>query len=266
MNSYYNNQSAPQAKSTDSKVSAPSIETSIYKNKGVTVPFGAWAKGVNAAEEECITFFRKVRKGRCRKYTEPEIIGFMQELRGGNKDRKMIEVVENVFDVFENGTVVADGAKAVPDADFVRNALKLTKGRGEREYYGVLEFARHELDVSATRPLEALAKMEPEKQDKLVKIIADINSLDDPFESLHGNGVDTDTMAGLYDGVRHVAYAAEDLPRLSDAEKLSYFSDVYHDTKFFERTCGEKMSETAKNNVLKVSRDIIDAMADVLGL
>lgn len=236
------------------KVSASSdpFETSIYNQKAVTLPFGCWAKGANAAEEVCIKTFRKVRQNRCRKYTEPQIIGFMRELHQIPEGQNINTVVDELFTTYKV-CLEEFGAPLTlkPDADFVTNYLKVAKNCDEYERLGLIGFTQHELCQGAVKPLEALANATPEQQSRFIKLMNDIS-----FNA-------TERSQDLYDDLRHVIYAAEDLPKLNDSEKLQYLSDVHID---YNRLKSDNSfgSKTEKENVLKISREIVETMMDVL--
>ncbi len=225
------------------------FETSIYDKKGLTLPFGTWAKGANEAEEACIKAFRKVREGRCRKYTEPQIVGFMNELHATRSGNNIETVVDELFVThkicFEEFGAPLKSAK--PDAQLVKNYLKVAKNCDEYERLGLIGFTQHELCMGATKPLEALANSTPEQQRKFVKIMNDIS-----FSS----GA-TEKAEVLYEDLRHVIYATEDLPKLDAQGKLQYLSDVQSDYKRF-KAAGED------EKIIGISREIVDTMMDVL--
>ncbi len=236
------------------QITTPSrnFETSIYDRKGLTLPFGCWAKGANAAEEVCIKAFRKVREGRVRKYTEPEIVGFMRQLHETPAGQNIEAVVDELFTTYkvcfeEFGAPIAKKR----DADFVINYLKVAKNCDEYERLGLIGFTQHELCEGAVKPLEALANAAPEQQSRFIKLMNDIS-----FSATGKSQV-------LYDDLRHVIYAAEDLPKLNDSDKLQYLLDVRSDYKRFKADEGFE-SKAEKEDVLKISREIVETMMDVL--
>lgn len=245
-----NQSPAPQVKTIgDGQVlSAP--QTSIYKQKGVTIPFGVWAKGANEAEEACIKMFRKVREHRCRKYTEPEIIDFMKELSSVPPENKVDGIVNELFMTYKicHEEFGAELAHPVPDAKFVKNYLKVAKNCSEDERLGLIGFTQHELCNGATEPLGALAKATPEQQKRFVKIMNDIS-----FDAC-----DSGKSEVLYEDLRHVIYATEDLPKLDAEGKLQYLSDVQFD---YNRL---KTSQNVPQKVLGIAKDIVETMIDVL--
>ncbi len=260
-------QSALQTKTVDAETSVPTVQTSIYSQKGVTLPFGGWSKSANKVEQDCLDFLHKFcEENKCRQYYKYEIKSMFDGLFHGQKDREPLEMLKTIFGMHQD-TVPAIGEEARPKVSFVRDILKLTKDRGEREYFGILEFAQHELDVGAVAPVSSLAKAKPEHQEMFVKLITDIEDLTDPFEFRFGKGgVDRDTISDLYSDLRHVIYTAEDLPTLTNEQKLERLSDVKSDYDFIKKNADAKLSDKAKDAALDVSRRIIVAMTDVLGL
>jgi len=247
---------APQLKSTEDGKTSPAIETSVYKQNGVTIPFGVWMKGANEAEEACIKMFRRVRENRCRKYSEPQIAGFMNELRGAQPGNKIEDIVKEFFMTYKicHNEFGAELANPVPDARLVRNYMRVAKNcNDEYERLGLIGFTQHELCVGAAKPLEALSNAAPEQQSRFIKIMNDI--------SFDTGG--TEHAEGLYDDLRHVIYAAEDLPKLDEAGKVQYLSDVHAD---YKRLKTEESFKTPsdKERAVKIARDIVDAMMDVL--
>lgn len=232
-----------------------SVETSIYGKKGGFLQFGCWAEGANAAEVACIVAFRKVRAGRCRKFSEPEIVGFMSELRANPRETNMKTVVDELFTTHKicYEELGAPLESITPDADLVRNYLKVAKICDEDERLGLIGFTQHELCFGATKPLEALANSTPEQQSRFIKIMNDI-----AFTSCA-----TERAEGLYEDLRHVIYATEDLPKLNEREKLQYLTDVHSDYKRLKADESYE-NESEKECVVRISRDIVDAMMDVL--
>ncbi|MCM1009757.1 MAG: hypothetical protein NC390_02610 [Fusobacterium sp.] len=238
-----------------SQLETRSVETSIYGKKGLALPFGCWAKGANAAEDACIVAFRKVRTGRCRKFTEPEIVGFMNELRANPREKNMKAVVDELFMTHKicYEEFGAPLESPTPDAHLIRNYLKVAKNCDEYERLGLIGFTQHELCFGATKPLEALANSTPEQQVRFIKIMNDI-----PID-IDG----TEKAEWLYEDLRHVIYATEDLPKLNERGKLQYLTDVYSDYKRLKADESYE-NESVKESVVRISRDIVDTMMDVL--
>lgn len=247
--------SALAVRSTVSDSSGRSFETSIYDKKGVTLPFGCWAKGASEAEEVCIRTFRKVRDGRCRKYTEPQIVGFMSELHAVPKDQNLNRIVGEFFETYkicfeEFGAPISKR----PDADLVRNYLKVAKNFDDDERLGLIGFTQHELCQSATRPLETLANAPVEQQKRFVGLMNDIS---------FSRTANEDKTERLYEDLRHVIYASEDLPKLDEKGRLQYLSEVQSDYKALKAE-DDYESPEAKKSVVGIARDIVDTMMDVL--
>lgn len=255
----------PSTETTPEKPEPPvsNVETSVYKQKGVTLPFGCWAKGQNAAEEACIKLFRKVRNGRLRQYSEPDILSFMQNMKveqGGSRDT--LEELKAILLMYKESAIMNGESSLVPNAKYMKNILNITKDRDEREFWGVMEFAKYELDTAVVRPLESIVNAKPEHRDNFIGIMAKINDeVNDPFV-IRDEAKRTRIVEGLYDDLRLVMYAAEDAPTINANEKLNYISTVFEGLKFLQKK--EFGSEQAKEKVLKISREILNSMIDVL--
>lgn len=151
--------------------------------------------------------------------------------------------------------IESEDAGKTPPKDFLKRALRLTAGRPEDERFAILEFAQHELN-NATKPLEAFAALPVEKQDKLVKILKDINKIDDATFSTMDEPP-YQNIDSVYDLFRVLVYAEDDLSKLSGSAANKYKIDTYHmlrdDMEYFNNQSypGEnirnKVNATVKN-------------------
>lgn len=233
-------------------------ETSIYNRKGVTLPFGCIAKGINSAENECIKFLRKARNGRCRQYTEPQINDYILLMRGGHEEhkREKIHVLKDIFTLYD------ECVGGNPDEKFLKNFLKLTKNQPEREYYSILEFAQHELTVGATEPLASVASASPKNQNRFVQLMSKISDVNEA-KFYTSDEMRLRNREFLYEDLRSVIYAAEDAPKMAPEEKLQAIQDVYYDVNRI-KSSKDFPNFYAQNKVLKVSREILDTLFEVL--
>lgn len=256
-NRNFNQSSAPQGKSAESS-SMSAFSTSIYNQKGVALPFGAWAKGIDAAENECIKFLRKARKHRCRQYTEPEIIDYITLLRGGHEKqgREKIHVLKDIFTLYD------DNVGGNPEDRFIKNVLKVTKEQPENEYWSVLEFAQHELKMEAVEPLGALANAPKEKQDRFIQLMSMIKDVNEPKYYMNEDARQNQVSA-LYEDLSSVIYTSEDLPKMKPEDKMQALSDVYYDLQKTKESQNFS-SFYARNKVLKVSREIFGSLMEIL--
>lgn len=240
-----------QVASSQGGASSSALETSIYNQKGVTIPFGTWAVGANKAEEACIKMFRKVREHRYRKYTEPEIVGFMKELHETPPEYNIQNIVKEFFATYKvcYEEFGAELSHPVPDAKLVKNYLKIAKNFNEDERLGLIGFMQHELCCGATKPLEALANATPGQQWNFVNIMNDILFIHNQEHSER-----------LYDDLRHVIYAAKDSPRLDEAGQREYLSDILAEFRSLRNIEGIEQS------VIEIAEDIFYQMRFALNL
>lgn len=242
----------------NSKIPAPAnaaagssnVETSIYKQKGVNIPFCGLAKGADIFEENCINFLRKIRQGRCRKFDEYDIKEMLKSLRQEKDSSNKESVLKEIF------CLEPDELTAAPSKDLLKRTLKLTAGRGEDERFAILEFAQHELNY-ATKPLEAFSNLPAEKQDKLIKILKDINDINDVSYPNHGE-ITNQNLDEVYDFFRTLVYSEDDLSKLSGPAADRYKIDTYHlikdDIEYFKKQ--DYKNENVRNKVNTVIQNI----------
>jgi len=77
------------------------IQTSIYSQKGLTLPFCGIFKGANMFEDNCVVLLRKMREGRCRKFTELDISDIVTSLRQEKNSQKIEKFLQDIS--FEAG-------------------------------------------------------------------------------------------------------------------------------------------------------------------
>lgn len=226
------------------------IDVSLYNQKGLAVPFCGLVKGADYIEENCINFLRKIRESRRRKFDEYDIKEMLDSLRKEQDSTNKEGVLKEVF------LIESEDAGKTPPKDFIKRTLKLTAGRPEGERFAILEFAQYELN-NATKPLEAFAALPVEKQDKLVKILKDINKIDDATFSTMDEPP-YQNIDSVYDFFRVLVYAEDDLAKLSKAEANTYKVDTYHlikdDLEFFKKQ--NYPNENIKKKVNTVTQNI----------
>lgn len=232
------------------------VDVSLYKQSGLPVAFCGLVKGADYAEENCIRFLRKIRENRRRKFDEQDI----KEMLGYLKREKDPDNKENVLrEVFY---LESESDIKLPSKDFLKRALKLITGRPEDERFAVLEFAQHELNC-AVKPLEAFSNISEQKQNKLIKILKNINELNDiPYSAAEpAPAVESES---LYDLFRVLVYAEDDISRLSGAASDKYKIDTYHllreDLKYFQNR--EYPAVNIKNKVNSIAADIYNYFLD----
>ena len=226
------------------------VDVSLYKQSGLSVAFCGLVRGADYAEENCIRFLRKIRENRRRKFDEQDI----KEMLGYLKREKEPDNKENVLrEVF---CLESESDVKLPSKDFLKRALKLITGRPEDERFAVLEFAQHELNC-AVKPLEAFSNISEQKQNKLIKILKNINELNDIPYSAAEPALVVESES-LYDLFRVLVYAEDDLAKLSKAEANTYKVDTYHlikdDLEFFKKQ--NYPNENIKKKVNTVTQNI----------
>ena len=232
------------------------IDVSLYNQKGLAVPFCGLVKGADYIEENCINFLRKIRESRRRKFDEYDIKEMLDSLRKEQDSTNKEGILKEVF------LIESEEAGKTPPKDFIKRTLKLTAGRPEGERFAILEFAQYELN-NATKPLEAFSNLNVEKQNKLVKILKDINDINEmpysnPMTSVEQN------LDSVYDLFRVLVYAEDDLSKLSGSAADKYKIDTYHmlrdDMEFFNNQ--SYPNEHIRNKVNATVKNIYEYFLD----
>lgn len=228
------------------------LETSIYNSKGTNVYFGSLARAQDAFEAECIQILRKVREHRCRKFDEFDITEMLGSLRKEQNPENKTNVLKEIF------SLECEEAGKSPDRKFLKRVLNLTSGRPEDERFAILEFAQNELNI-ATKPLETFAALPAEKQDKLVKLLKDINNVNDT--SWHGGVVsEYYNSDSLYDSFRTLVYAEDDIAKLGTDAANTRKVDAYHilkdDMEYYKNSTYP--DENVKRRVLSAAENIYE--------
>ena len=241
---YINTFSGTQNQSISS-VSAYNLETSIYNQKGVTLPFCGVFKGVNMFEENCAVLLRKMREGRCRKFTEWDISDIVKSLRQEKESDKIEKFLQDIIYALEESDC---------DKNTFKRIISLTAGKSDEQQYAILAFADHEIQ-NAKEPLKAFFELSAEKREKLMPFLEKINVV----------GASEDTTQALYDLFRTIVYADEDMAKLSGNALNKYKIDTCNilkeDIGYFENI-GTYSSEKSKKDVVSTAKEIYHYFVD----
>ncbi len=262
LNNYNTSQCAPKPKGqVQTCANSPKFETSLYSQKGLTIPFGINVKGSNKVEEDCIKLFRKVWDGRKgRKYDEFDIAGFMTHIKEGREKHDPRELIKQIFDVYDYEMPYTMQRR--PEASTLNAILKVTKGLDEDECFGVLEFATHELRAGAVSPMESLANLPDAQRAKIMPLLTKINRVDN-FDFVSDAKYE-ENVFNLYEELRSVIYAAEELPTLTAEGKLQYLSDVRSCVKSCKANDSDYKTPEAKDKTVQLTNEIYETIQDIL--
>lgn len=227
------------------------MQYSVYSNKGLNVYFGGLAKGLDIFEQECISILRKVRTGRMRKFTEDDITEILTSLRKSQKPDQKVETLQSIL-------VLTDENKELNNKTIMQVA-KVVSGRPDAERFAVLEYAENDLK-NLYEPFTAFAKLPKENQDKLIKILSKISSVNDASlyktEEARAN-----TLDDLYNHFRILVFAHDDLNHKSKIEALKLLRE---DRKFFNNT-DSYSDNNVKQKVISITDDIFNYfMEDII--
>ena len=226
------------------------VEVSLYNNKGVSVPFCGITKGADFVEENCIRMIRKVRENRCRKFDESDIKDMIISLRKEKNADNKEGLLKEVF-CLES----CDDCK-LPNKSIIKNVLNVIAGRPQDERFAVLEFSQYEIN-NATKPMEAFCSLPKAKQDKLIGILKNIESLNTtPVLGEKSGMLDSNVSDALYDSFRVLVYAEDDLSKLKPEQINDYKVKTFHllksDCEYFENlTYPDKKSKLNVKNIVE---------------
>jgi len=221
------------------------IQTSIYSQKGLTLPFCGIFKGANMFEDNCVVLLRKMREGRCRKFTELDISDIVTSLRQEKNSQKIEKFLQDILYAMEESDC---------DKNTLKRIISLTAGKSDEQQYAIFAFADHEIQ-NAKEPLKAFFELSPEKREKLVPLLEKINVINSSDE----------TTAALYDLFRTVVYAEEDMSKLSGNALNKYKIDtcdlLKQDIGYFDQKVAYP-NEQSKNDVVSTAKQIYHYFVD----
>ena len=255
--------SKPQAESLPCE---NSIETSIYNQKGLTLPFCGFWNHTQKFQEECIDLLNSARNGKYKKFTKADIEQILKILEKEPIASERPNILKEAFCLTWDETI-PDGVKKIDfyniDSEeisnkFMKKFLKLVSGRQEEDRLALLEFTKYEMDNGATEPLEAFLKLPENRKQELIPFLRRISELNTP--NLYKGEDDGIECAGdLYDYFRSLVYAIDDLShaRLSSGKraiKEELIDVTIKDNYFSERL--EYPNEKTKKEVLELINDM----------
>ncbi len=219
----------------NSQVSNPvyenNIQTSIYKQKGVTLPFGARFKPLNLCEENCVGMLRKIKDGTHQRFLQNDVNEIMTSLRKEKDPKEMERFLGNLIDALQDTEC---------DKHSFKRLIKLIAGKSEDDKYTILAFADHELQ-NAVEPLKAFVELPADKRERLMPFL----------ERIHLDQSSEDTTAALYDTFRTLVYAEEDMSKLSGDALNKYKIDTCRTLRdsvgYFENRADENSVSIAKD-------------------
>lgn len=219
----------------NSQVSNPvyenNIQTSIYNQKGVTLPFGARFKPLNICEENCVGMLRKIKDGTHQRFLQNDVNEIMTSLRKEENPQEMERYLDNLIEALSDTEC---------DKHSFKRIVQLTAGKSEDEKYTILGFADHELQ-NAVEPLKAFSELPADKRERLMPFL----------ERIHLDQSSEDTTAALYDTFRTLVYAEEDMSKLSGDALNKYKVDTCRMLRdnigYFENNADENSVSIAKD-------------------
>lgn len=253
----------PQAESLSCE---NSIETSIYNQKGLTLPFCGFWNHTQKFQEECIDLLNSARNGKYKKFTKADIDQILKILEKEPNASERPNILKEAFCLTWDETI-PDGVKKIDfyniDSEeipnkFMKKFLKLVSGRQEEDRLALLEFTKYEMDNGATEPLEAFLKLPESRKQELIPFLRRISELNTPnFYKPEDDGIEC--AGDLYDYFRTLVYAIDDLSHTRLASGKRAIKDelvevTIKDNYFTERL--EYPNEATKENVLELINDM----------
>lgn len=271
-NSKMNIQSQLKAETTNNQPETlsceNSIETSIYNQKGVHIPFcGIWSRSSTRIENECIELLQNIRNGKYKLFTPSESKKILQSLEQELCEEERPQILKEVMAMTWDEAIPGPGVKVdmfnaagepIP-RQFIQKLIKLNAGRSADDRLAVVEFARYEQDVGATEPLGAFFKLPEERLQELIPFlrrISDLNYLSDGL----GDSPYEKYLPDLYDHFRSLVYGIDDLSKPGTKLKKQQIKDelveVLSDDYFWRKD--DYPSEDARKIILELVKDMND--------
>ena len=245
-----------------------SIETSVYNQKGVQVPFcGIWSKYSNKVENECIELLQNIRNGKYKLFTPSESKKILQSLEQELCEEERPNIIKEVMAMTWDEAIPGPGIKVDMfnaagepiSRQFIQKLLKLNAGRSAEDRLAVVEFARYEQDIGATEPLGAFFKLPEERLQELIPFlrrISDLNYLSDGL----GDSPYEKYLPDLYDHFRSLVYGIDDLSKRGTKQQKQQIKDelveVLSDDYFWRKD--DYPSEDARKIILELVKDMND--------
>lgn len=227
------------------------VQTSIYNQKGLTIPFGCTIKGADEIEEGCIKLLRKVREFRRRKFGEDDIKDIIIDLRGVKNQDSRRDILEEVL------TIEDESTGSVPNKGFIRKVIQLVSDKTQGERSAVLEYAQNEIK-KVNNPLEIVMKLPKDAKDKWVQLLTAIDKVNE-HKLFKSQEAQIDTIDSLYELARVPLYAYEDLSNLANKDANAYKVEAIgllnHDKKWFYNLEGYA-NRHAKDEVMSVTNKV----------
>ncbi len=221
-----------QANSNDIAVENK-IQTSIYNQKGVTLPFGACRfKPLNICEENCVVMLRKIKDGTRQKFLQGDVNEIMASLRQEKDPKEMERFLGDLIDALRDTEC---------DKHSFKRLIQLIAGKSEDDKYTILAFADNELK-NTVDPLKAFVELPADKQKKLMPFL----------ERIHLAEVSEDMTEALYDTFRTLVYAEEDMSKLKGDALNKYKID---NCRMLRDNIGYFKNQPDKNSV-SIAKDI----------
>lgn len=245
-----------------------SIETSVYNQKGVQVPFcGFWSKCSNKVENECIDLIQNIRNGKYKLYTPSEAKKILQSLEQELCEEEKPHIIKEVMAMTWDEAIPGPGIKVDMfnaagepiSRQFIQKLIKLNAGRSADDRLAVVEFARYEQDIGATEPLGAFFKLPEERLQELIPFLRRISDLNYEGEAFATSPYEK-YIPELYDHFRSLVYGIDDLSKTGKKIKKQQIKndlvEVLSDDYFWRKD--DYPSEDARKTILELVKDMND--------
>ena len=247
-----------------------SIETSIYNQKGVHVPFcGIWSRSSTRMENECIELLQNIRNGKYKLFTPSESKKILQSLEQELCEEERPNIIKEVMAMTWDEAIPGPGVKVdmfnaagepIP-RQFIQKLIKLNAGRSADDRLAVVEFARYEQDIGATEPLGAFFKLHEERLQELIPFLRRITDLnyagnsfaDSPYEKY---------IPDLYEHFRSMVYGIDDLSKPGTKLKKQQIKDellqITVGDDYFSKRKNDYPNEEVRQTILDLVKDMND--------
>ena len=244
-----------------------SIETSIYNQKGVQLPFcGFWSKCTSKIENECIELLENARHGKRKIFTPSEAKKTVQLLEQELAEEERPQIIKEVLSMTWDDATAGSGVKVDMynasgepiSRQFIQKLIKLNAGRNADDRLAIVEFARHEQDIGATDPLGAFFKLPEHRLQELIPFLRRITDLNYAGEVFSESAYEK-YIPNLYEHFRCLVYGIEDLSKAGSKVKKQQIKDdlvevVTNDFESYKNT--NYPNEEIRKNIVELITDM----------
>ena len=254
------------------KLPYKNYETSIYNQKGLTIPFRGYFSSVpKNLEGECVELLRTARNGSRIKFSEQGIEQILKILKKEPCPNERYYILKEAFCLTWDETE-ADGEHPIDfyniygepiSNKFFKDYLRLVSGRDGEDRLALWNFTKYEMDNDVTEPIGDFLKLPEKKKQELIPFLRRIYNLslsDCPDVDNENSTLIND----LYSHFRLLVYAITDISQARDnlekhnIKALLIESSIENKAFEKEEFSDEATRETVLNLIADMNKYIVE--------